>query len=260
MSPEGYLHNTYGVKTDVWAFGIVIYEMLHGKTPFSHIEDPQVLMKELMVQLRCQDFRQDISADLKQLMRSCLQIDEKRRISLAEIQFTPYMQRKLYSKYSVPSGGEKKSLYVPAECLNRYNSSLNSVRIPCRISVKTAWNNQNNCQHEEETESSVKEEEKKVTIKKEEDSKVYHFKTNVKVDKELTEPLSALTRYPVRIAATEPRIKVYEPRMKAYEPRIKVTQPQVKTIEHKAKICEVRRVAYNRYCERLYQPLSAQLK
>lgn len=36
MSPEGFIDNIYGPKTDIWAFGIFVYEMLHGKTPFSH--------------------------------------------------------------------------------------------------------------------------------------------------------------------------------------------------------------------------------
>lgn len=33
MSPEGYVQNLYGPKTDVWAFGVLVYEMLHGKQP-----------------------------------------------------------------------------------------------------------------------------------------------------------------------------------------------------------------------------------
>ena len=36
MSPEGLIDNVYGPKTDVWAFGMLIYELLHGETPFSH--------------------------------------------------------------------------------------------------------------------------------------------------------------------------------------------------------------------------------
>jgi serine/threonine protein kinase len=36
MSPEGFIHNYYGPKTDIWAFGMLIYEILHGRTPFSH--------------------------------------------------------------------------------------------------------------------------------------------------------------------------------------------------------------------------------
>ena len=35
MSPEGFIHNIYGPKTDVWAFGILIYELLHGDTPYA---------------------------------------------------------------------------------------------------------------------------------------------------------------------------------------------------------------------------------
>jgi serine/threonine protein kinase len=35
MSPEGLILHEYGPKTDVWAFGILLYEMLHGDTPLS---------------------------------------------------------------------------------------------------------------------------------------------------------------------------------------------------------------------------------
>ena len=30
MSPEGLIHNVYGPKTDIWSFGVLIYELLHG--------------------------------------------------------------------------------------------------------------------------------------------------------------------------------------------------------------------------------------
>ena len=30
MSPEGMLYNQYGPKTDVWSFGVLLYELLHG--------------------------------------------------------------------------------------------------------------------------------------------------------------------------------------------------------------------------------------
>lgn len=33
MSPEGLIYNQYGPKTDIWALGIIIYELLHGDTP-----------------------------------------------------------------------------------------------------------------------------------------------------------------------------------------------------------------------------------
>ena len=36
MAPEGLIHNIYGPKTDIWAFGILIFELLHGETPYAH--------------------------------------------------------------------------------------------------------------------------------------------------------------------------------------------------------------------------------
>lgn len=33
MSPEGLLYNQYGPKTDVWSFGVLLYELINGKTP-----------------------------------------------------------------------------------------------------------------------------------------------------------------------------------------------------------------------------------
>jgi serine/threonine protein kinase len=38
MSPEGLIDNIYGPKTDVWAFGIFMYELLHEKNPFHGCE------------------------------------------------------------------------------------------------------------------------------------------------------------------------------------------------------------------------------
>jgi len=35
MSPEGLINNLYGPKTDIWSFGLLIYELLHGTTPLA---------------------------------------------------------------------------------------------------------------------------------------------------------------------------------------------------------------------------------
>ena len=36
MSPEGLIDNLYGPKTDVWALGVLIYELTHSTTPLAH--------------------------------------------------------------------------------------------------------------------------------------------------------------------------------------------------------------------------------
>lgn len=51
MSPEGFVDNIYGPKTDVWAFGILIYELLHGETPYSSCRTENELKQALMVPL-----------------------------------------------------------------------------------------------------------------------------------------------------------------------------------------------------------------
>lgn len=35
MPPESLLHNYYTYKSDVWALGVIYYEMLFGKTPWN---------------------------------------------------------------------------------------------------------------------------------------------------------------------------------------------------------------------------------
>lgn len=41
MSPEGLIHNVYGPKSDIWAFGILIYELFHGNTPLEHCKSEE---------------------------------------------------------------------------------------------------------------------------------------------------------------------------------------------------------------------------
>jgi len=62
----------YTMKTDVWAFGMLVYELLHGTTPFSSIEDPKILTIEMKKQLQLDSFRTDLSSEVKKLLRQCL--------------------------------------------------------------------------------------------------------------------------------------------------------------------------------------------
>lgn len=32
MAPEAYVKNLYSVKSDIWALGVILYEMLMGRT------------------------------------------------------------------------------------------------------------------------------------------------------------------------------------------------------------------------------------
>jgi serine/threonine protein kinase len=46
MSPEAYKKTQYSDKSDCWAAGVILYEMLIGDTPFKGI-DYNTLMKQI---------------------------------------------------------------------------------------------------------------------------------------------------------------------------------------------------------------------
>lgn len=85
MSPEGYIDNLYGPKTDVWAFGLVVYQLLHGKAPLSHIGTQEELKQLLRIPIKKEQFKADLSSEVKELITRCLEVDEKQRISMEQI-------------------------------------------------------------------------------------------------------------------------------------------------------------------------------
>lgn len=61
MSPEGMIDHMYGMKTDIWAFGIILYELLHGKTPFSYCTSEYELKRAVVSPISYQSLRPDLS-------------------------------------------------------------------------------------------------------------------------------------------------------------------------------------------------------
>jgi serine/threonine protein kinase len=93
MSPEGLLQSTYGPKSDVWALGVLIYEMLHGDPPLGFCNAESELKMHITRPLNPRTFKATIPHDLRDLIVKCLEVDYRKRISMQDIQFHPYMQR-----------------------------------------------------------------------------------------------------------------------------------------------------------------------
>ena len=51
MSPEGIIQNVYGPKTDVWAFGIFLYELFHGYNLFRFCRNEDQLKEAVLRQV-----------------------------------------------------------------------------------------------------------------------------------------------------------------------------------------------------------------
>jgi serine/threonine protein kinase len=72
MSPEGLNQNVYGDKTDTWAFGILIYELIHGETPFCHCQTELALKNAVCHPIPEHKFSRNIPYPLRQLINSLL--------------------------------------------------------------------------------------------------------------------------------------------------------------------------------------------
>lgn len=62
MSPEGYINNLYGPKTDVWALGVLLYELVEGKTPCFDCRTEADLKQNLLKQIDYSRFSSGISS------------------------------------------------------------------------------------------------------------------------------------------------------------------------------------------------------
>jgi serine/threonine protein kinase len=65
MSPEGFLKNTYGPKTDVWSFGVMVYELYHKKTPYSRCSTEKELKSSILKPIKYEDLKIDIPHEAK---------------------------------------------------------------------------------------------------------------------------------------------------------------------------------------------------
>lgn len=98
MAPEVYLRCKQTDKVDVWAVGILLYELFHQKTPFR--EDTLQTIKEKL-DARSISFNPDLRQDIKNFIYSALEFNSLERPSITSLlkhsifdQFRPKQDRK----------------------------------------------------------------------------------------------------------------------------------------------------------------------
>ena len=90
MAPEIVENNGYDKRVDVWSLGILLYEMLHGYSPFKGTK-----MLSILENIRNGCYRIDnyISTEAKELISSILQVDPNKRPTAEEILRHPLLRK-----------------------------------------------------------------------------------------------------------------------------------------------------------------------
>jgi len=86
MSPEAFNGETVDERSDIWAFGVMLYEMLIGERPFKHAEIG-ALITAILTQppQRLEDLRPDLPVALVDLVERMLTKDVQARIGSARL-------------------------------------------------------------------------------------------------------------------------------------------------------------------------------
>lgn len=82
MAPEMLFNGSYDYRIDIWALGVLLYEMVHGHAPFRG--DSVVEVKEKMMK-GSYELSDVLSDSLKKLITDILKFDPAERIPLKEI-------------------------------------------------------------------------------------------------------------------------------------------------------------------------------
>ena len=88
MSPEQARGKPVDKRTDIWAFGCVLYEMLAGKRAFEGEDVTDVLAAVVRAEPDWAELPAEAPAPIRKLLRRCVEKDRKRRLAdIAEARF-----------------------------------------------------------------------------------------------------------------------------------------------------------------------------
>ena len=85
MAPESLRKNEYSFKSDIWALGIIFYEMLFHDTPWRAKNEKELLRKIESESIQTIISNKNISAQSKEFLVKTLKVDKSSRMGPDEL-------------------------------------------------------------------------------------------------------------------------------------------------------------------------------
>ena len=82
MAPEIYFRQKHSFKVDIWALGVLLFEMTHNRTPFKGMDVMQI---KNALETKTVDFDEQISGKVRRVVYAMLKFDAKERPTTAQI-------------------------------------------------------------------------------------------------------------------------------------------------------------------------------
>jgi serine/threonine protein kinase/Tol biopolymer transport system component len=114
MSPEQAVGSSVDRKTDVWAFGCVLYEMLTGQRAFDGDSNSRILARVIEREPDWNPLARDVPERIRRLLRQCLEKDpRKRRRDIGDIRLDLEQARKDPIAQTPPSPRSATKMVLP---------------------------------------------------------------------------------------------------------------------------------------------------
>ena len=159
MAPEMINDEFYDMGIDIWSLGVLLYEMIHGYSPFrAHyfLKDAKSAMKEIFMNIKNNNYviERNISEECVDLIDKLLTIDQKKRIKINEIflhpwvvnkekKYFPFFQRIQIDKYNDENNIDEdinEDIYIKIDN-NINNNYLKDNNLKNNVNIKNKNNN-----------------------------------------------------------------------------------------------------------------------
>lgn len=123
MAPEILFHKQQSTGIDIWALGILLYELIHNRAPYSGRSMNEVKKRIINSKIR---FKSNCNPDAKDLIQKILRVKSKDRPTIEQILKHPFVTKNFYGR--IPSKDDNCAKVAANTSSNNLTSNAVSTR------------------------------------------------------------------------------------------------------------------------------------